>query len=177
MAFLSCRAAKRTTVFIPLLLAMVLLLALAQTAAAAPPEPTMDLEQLATALESGPLSGHLLTTMRGTTPEEIPVMVESLVDYSWGTLILFEATGPQIDRIGGIAAGMSGSPVYVDDAGTDKLDRRALLRRLVHAQRHGPRHTDRVHGGDRGGLPRRRAGVVSRPRGRLRPAPTRSTSP
>ncbi len=121
MAFLSCRAVKRTALFIPLLLAIVLLLALAQTAAAAPPEPTMDLEQLAAALESGPLSGHLLTTMRGTTPEEIPVTVESLVDYSWGTLILFEATGPQIDRIGGIAAGMSGSPVYIDDAGTDKL--------------------------------------------------------
>jgi hypothetical protein len=108
-------------VFVPLLLAIVLLLALAQTAAAAPPEPTLDLEQLRAALESGPLSGHLLTTMRGTTPEEIPVTVESLVDYSWGTLILFEATGPQIDRIGGIAAGMSGSPIYVDDAGTDKL--------------------------------------------------------
>ena len=121
MAFPSCRAAKRTASFIPLLLAMVLLLALAQTAAAAPPEPTMDLGQLATALESGPLSGHLLTTMSGTTPEEIPVTVESLVDYSWGTLILFEATGPQIDKIGGIAAGMSGSPIYVDDAGTDKL--------------------------------------------------------
>lgn len=121
MAFLSCRAAKRSAVFVPLLLAMVLLLALAQTAAAAPPEPTMDLEQLAAALESGPLSGHLLTTLRGTTPEEIPVTVESLVDYSWGTLILFEATGPQIDRIGGVAAGMSGSPIYVDDAGTDKL--------------------------------------------------------
>jgi hypothetical protein len=121
MAFLSCRAAKRTASFIPLLLAMVLLLALAQTAAAAPPEPTMDLEQLAAALESGPLSGHLLTTMSGTTPEAIPVQVESLVDYSWGTLILFEATGPQIDKIGGIAAGMSGSPIYVDDAGTEKL--------------------------------------------------------
>ena len=121
MAFLSCRAAKRTASFIPLLLAMVLLLALAQTAAAAPPEPTMDLGQLATALESGPLSGHLLTTMSGTEPDEIPVTVESLVDYSWGTLILFEATGPQIDKIGGIAAGMSGSPIYVDDAGTDKL--------------------------------------------------------
>ncbi len=98
-----------------------LVMALAAAAAAAPPEPTMDLAQLATALESGPLSGHLLTTMSGTAPEEIPVQVESLVDYSWGSLILFEATGPQIDKIGGIAAGMSGSPIYVDDGGVDKL--------------------------------------------------------
>ena len=46
---------------------------------------------------------------------------QSLVDYSWGTLILFEASDREIDRIGGIAAGMSGSPVYVDDGGVDKL--------------------------------------------------------
>jgi hypothetical protein len=59
--------------------------------------------------------------MKGTAPEEIPVTVESLVDYSWGSLILFEAGGPQIDRIGGIAAGMSGSPIYVDDPGGDRL--------------------------------------------------------
>ena len=121
MASASCRAAKRSAPFISLLLALILLLALAASASAAPPEPTMDLEQLATALESGPLSGHLLTTMSGTAPEEIPVQVESLVDYSWGSLILFEATGPQIEKIGGIAAGMSGSPIYVDDAGVDKL--------------------------------------------------------
>ena len=63
----------------------------------------------------------MLTTMKGTTPEEIPVQVESLVDYSDGSLILFEALGPQIDAIGGIAAGMSGSPVYVEDGGVDKL--------------------------------------------------------
>ncbi|HET6475535.1 MAG TPA: hypothetical protein VFH93_05585, partial [Thermoleophilia bacterium] len=90
MASASCRAAKRSAPFISLLLALILLLALAASASAAPPEPTMDLEQLATALESGPLSGHLLTTMSGTAPEEIPVQVESLVDYSWGSLILFE---------------------------------------------------------------------------------------
>ncbi len=121
MPFLSRRTVRRSAPFIPLLLALTLFLAFAQTAAAAPPEPTMDLEQLGVALESGPLSGHLLTTMSGTTPEEIPVQVQSLVDYSWGSLILFEATGPQIDRIGGIAAGMSGSPIYVDDGGVDKL--------------------------------------------------------
>ena len=115
------RAVRSAAPVITLLLALLVLFALAQAAAAAPPEPTMDLEQLATALESGPLDGYMLTTMKGTTPEEIPLQVQSLVDYSWGSLILFEASGPWIDKIGGIAAGMSGSPVYVDDGGVDKL--------------------------------------------------------
>ena len=115
------RAVRSAAPVITLLLALLVLFALAEAAAAAPPEPTMDLEQLATALESGPLDGYMLTTMKGTTPEEIPLQVQSLVDYSWGSLILFEASGPWIDKIGGIAAGMSGSPVYVDDGGVDKL--------------------------------------------------------
>ena len=114
-------AVTRTARLVPLLLALLVLLAVAQVAAAAPPAPTMDLEQLAVALESGPLDGYLLTTMDGTTPEPITVQVQSLVDYSWGSLILFEASGPWIDKIGGIAAGMSGSPIYVDDGGVDKL--------------------------------------------------------
>ncbi len=114
-------AVRHTAQLVLLLFALVVLLAFAQAAAAAAPEPTMDLEQLSAALASGPLDGHLLTTMSGTTPEAIPVQVQSLVDYSWGTLILFNASGPWIDKIGGIAAGMSGSPVYVNDGGVDKL--------------------------------------------------------
>ena len=41
--------------------------------------------------------------------------------HTYGPFILFEATGPVIDRAGGVAAGMSGSPLYVSDGGTDKL--------------------------------------------------------
>ena len=114
------RAGGRTGLLVVLVVA-VLGLVSAPGVQAAPPPPTMDLTELRQALESGPLSGHMLTTMKGTTPEEIPLQVESLVDYSDGSLILFEALGPQIDAIGGIAAGMSGSPVYVDDGGVDKL--------------------------------------------------------
>ena len=114
-------AVRHTAQLVLLLFALVVLLAFAQAAAAAAPEPTMDLEQLSAALASGPLDGHLLTTMSGTTPEAIPVQVQSLVDYSWGTLILFNASGPWIDKVGGIAAGMSGSPIYVNDGGVDKL--------------------------------------------------------
>jgi hypothetical protein len=100
---------------------LVLLLALAPVAPAGPPGPTMDLAQLGAALGSGPLDGYLLTTMSGTTPEKIPLQVQSLVTYSDGTLILFEASGPVIDKLGAIAAGMSGSPVYATVGGVDYL--------------------------------------------------------
>ncbi len=103
------------------LVALALVLTFATPAIAAPPCPTMDLAELRAALETGPLDGHLKTAMRGYAVEDIPLQVHGLVDYAWGTLILIEASGPQIDRIGGIAQGMSGSPVYVDDGGTMKL--------------------------------------------------------
>lgn len=99
----------------------VLLLALATPALAAPSEPTLTLEELRARLESGPLDGYMKTVVTGYTIEEIPLTVLDTVEYSWGSLILVEATGPVIDRIGGVAAGMSGSPVYVDDDGVDKL--------------------------------------------------------
>lgn len=121
MTFRSHQPLRWAPALVVLLVTLLLLPALAQTAAAAPPAPTMDLQQLGAALESGPLDGYLVTTLRGTTPEQIPLSVQSLVDYSWGELILFEARGPQIDKIGGIAAGMSGSPVYVSDGGVHKL--------------------------------------------------------
>jgi hypothetical protein len=104
-----------------LLLLLLMLLVLAAPAFAGPPDATLDLSELRTELESGPLSGHLKTAMAGYTVEEIPLTVHALIEDAWGSLILFEATGPQIDRIGGIALGMSGSPVYVDHEGVMKL--------------------------------------------------------
>jgi hypothetical protein len=118
---LSRRTVRRAARTLPLALALFLLFALVQGAAAAPPEPTMSLAQLRTALESGTMDGYLLTTMKGSVPEEIPVTVQSIVDSATSSLILFEATGPKIAEIGGVASGMSGSPVYVDDGGTVKL--------------------------------------------------------
>ena len=116
---------SRSRSLLPPLATLALLLALFLTLApavlAAPAGPTMDLAQLGTALGSGPLDGYLLTTMSGTAPETIPLQVQSLVTYSDGTLILFEASGPVIDRLGAIAAGMSGSPVYVTVGGVDYL--------------------------------------------------------
>ena len=37
--------------------------------------------------------------------------------FYWGKLIMFECTDPAVTDIGGIAAGMSGSPIYVDLGG------------------------------------------------------------
>lgn len=93
-------------------------------AMAAPAEPTMGLVALQTRLDaspSGTLSGYLKTVLRGSTIETMPVTVLAVTDSGDGALILFEVTGAEIDRIGGIASGMSGSPVYIDDAGVDTL--------------------------------------------------------
>jgi len=99
-------------------------------AAAAPTEETLSVTELQALLESsgGTLDGHMSTVMRGSTIVDIDVDVLA-VTYgtqtgpdSLSALIVFEASGPDIDRIGGIASGMSGSPIYVDDGtGTDKL--------------------------------------------------------
>lgn len=103
------------------LLAVLLSLFLATAAGAAPPQPIMGLADLRAALESGPLDGCFLTTMEGSTPERLAATVDGVVDYSWGSLILFHSDDPAVSAIGGIAAGMSGSPLYVNDGGSDRL--------------------------------------------------------
>jgi len=98
------------------------------TAWAAPPPTTISETDLNTLLQAGPVSGYFETVLGGATladqqPVQIPVTIKSIVpDYGLsGDLILFQASGTEIDTIGGIAEGMSGSPLYVDDNGTDKL--------------------------------------------------------
>ncbi len=88
---------------------------------AAPTEPTLTVDELRAKLESGPLDGYLKTVVKGYTIEKIPVKSRTSSSCSWGDLILAEASGPVIDKLGGVASGMSGSPVYVDDGGVDKL--------------------------------------------------------
>jgi hypothetical protein len=58
-----------------------------------------------------------LTVSSGTTPESFDVEVVGILDNAIAPgipLIVVEADSPAIDRVGGIWAGMSGSPVYVD---------------------------------------------------------------
>lgn len=108
-----------------LALALVALAVLAGPAMAGPPDPTISVADLEAKLASGPMDGYFLTVVGGTSqdPQQIPVSVLSVVPSQTvdGALILFEASGPVIDKAGGIASGMSGSPVYVDDGGVFKL--------------------------------------------------------
>jgi hypothetical protein len=101
---------------------------LAPPVSAAPTEPTLDLAELQALLDASPdgtVPGYLRTVVSGATITDIPLTVLSITaDPDIGTyvpFILFEATGPVIDKAGGIAMGMSGSPLYVSDGGTDKL--------------------------------------------------------
>ncbi len=102
---------------------VVLLLAVASPALAAPP-PTLGLDGLQTELTAhgGTVDGFMKTSMSGTTVTKIPVKILAIVDgFYWGKLIMFESDDPAINAIGGIAAGMSGSPVYVTVDGTDYI--------------------------------------------------------
>jgi hypothetical protein len=105
------------------IMALVLVLGGASTALAAS-DPTLGLTALKTKLDaSGTIPGYFKTVDKGSTIETIPVTVLAVTGgaTSDDALIMFEATGSQIDKFGGIVAGMSGSPVYVDDGGADKV--------------------------------------------------------
>lgn len=99
----------------------------ASTVAAAPSGPTLSLADLRAMLAASPdgtVDAHFLTAVKGATIASIPCVIEGIVPqaaYDNGDLILFAASGPVIDQVGGIAAGMSGSPVYVNDGEGDKL--------------------------------------------------------
>ncbi|MFA4964563.1 MAG: hypothetical protein WC709_02865 [Thermoleophilia bacterium] len=112
----------------PLALVLLIVLAaaaLAGPAAAAPAEPTLSLDELQARLDSGPVTGYFLTVDQGAHIATVPMTVLSIAGGAGpdGALIMFAAdmADPLMERIGTIASGMSGSPLYVDDAGTDKL--------------------------------------------------------
>ena len=61
-------------------------------------------------------TGYGLTVSRGTTPEPFDVEVVGVLDDALAPgvpLIVVEVDSPELDRVGGIWGGMSGSPVYV----------------------------------------------------------------
>ncbi len=101
-------------------------------ASAAPTEPIMTLATLQSRLATssdGTVSGYLKTVLQGTTITTIPVTVVDVASAGSagldgtgsGSYIVFIATGPVITRLGAIAEGMSGSPLYIPDGGQDKL--------------------------------------------------------
>ena len=66
-------------------------------------------------IESG-AEGYSRTVFSGTEVEEFPLeVVDTVAGDMENDLILIKASGEKIDEIGGIAAGMSGSPVYIED--------------------------------------------------------------
>ncbi|MCK8827775.1 SpoIVB peptidase S55 [Natroniella acetigena] len=67
-------------------------------------------------IESG-MEGVGKTVLRGTEIEEFEVEIISTLDSSDlnQDLILVKTSGDVIERTGGIAAGMSGSPIYIED--------------------------------------------------------------
>ena len=107
--------------------AAALTLAFAVTAFAMPSDPILGFSDLRSALAASPthhLTGYMKTVVEGSEITNIPLTVLTVpkTGTADGSLIMFEATGTLIAKYGGIVAGMSGSPVYVDDGtGTDKL--------------------------------------------------------
>lgn len=59
------------------------------------------------------LRGVGRTVIRGTRIEEFPFEVVGLTQGGSSKLALFRANGPLIERTGGTAGGMSGSPMYI----------------------------------------------------------------
>ena len=108
----------------------VLALALAAQVApahAAPPD-YLGLDQLRSLLAAAPdgIEGYFLTVPGGPSvaqqsPVKVRMTVKAVADGQGpdGALILFEAdmTDPVMQDIGGIAAGMSGSPLFIDAGG------------------------------------------------------------
>jgi hypothetical protein len=78
----------------------------------------MSLAELRARLGGGrPLVGTGYTVARGTEPEPFHVEFLGVIDdgvLPGRDMIVVEASSPAIDRAGGIWAGMSGSPVYID---------------------------------------------------------------
>lgn len=66
-------------------------------------------------LEVG-MKGYALTVVQGTKVESFEVEVLGVLPQATtsGDLVMIRASGSVIDRTGGIASGMSGSPVYID---------------------------------------------------------------
>lgn len=124
MNHVSRRLRSRTRLLLlAVLMALTVLTIGVSPAAAGPPDPTLNLTELQALLtNSGPLDGHMKTVLKGTAVTDIPVKALAIVEgQAWGKLIMIESTDQAIIDIGGIASGMSGSPVYVNDNGVDKL--------------------------------------------------------
>lgn len=92
------------------------IIAIASTAALAfepfvPTDPIMRASEVRRGMK-----GHALTVVRGHDPVSFPIEVIDVISGRGApkTFIMIRASGPIIKATGGIAAGMSGSPVYIN---------------------------------------------------------------
>jgi len=117
---------RRLLAFAGLVLATALVLGSATAATAAPAEPTLGLAALKTLLNnspSGEIDGYFKTVVKGQTITTIDVKILAVTAgaRAGSSLILFDSDDPLIVKYGGIVAGMSGSPIYVNDGSGDKI--------------------------------------------------------
>ena len=94
--------------------AALLTLGLAAAAWASPFHPTEPIMPLAQ-IKAG-MKGYGKTVFSGNAVKQFPIEVLGVVSKKDrpSKLILIRASGPDIDKAGGLATGMSGTPIYVD---------------------------------------------------------------
>ncbi len=62
------------------------------------------------------MTGYGRTVFKGTEVESFPVEIKGIIQQGYDRqLILIKTGGEKIEEIGGVASGMSGSPVYLED--------------------------------------------------------------
>ncbi len=95
-------------------------------AMAVPPADTLGISGLRELLADSPdgtVDGYFKTVLKDQKIEEIEVKILGTTagDSPGTSFILFESSDPAIVKFGGVVAGMSGSPIYVEHEGSDKI--------------------------------------------------------
>ena len=106
----------------------------AAPAVAAPTEPTLSTDALQAQIDAagaGGLDGYFNTVLQGSTISQVAVKILAVADgqnpIDGSPLILFQITDPTVLALGGLAEGMSGSPLKVGDAAHPDADDNALV--------------------------------------------------
>lgn len=106
--------------------AIVFSLVFTSSAFAAPTEPTLSVTELRGILDAAPggeVPAYFRTVVKGATITTITAYVTAVTGAETAdtSMIMFRSEDPLIGVYGGIVSGMSGSPLFINDGGTDKL--------------------------------------------------------
>ena len=84
---------------------------IASSGAFVPEQPTLSVDRLRAGMQ-----GYMLTVLKGTKPIRLPLEIVSVVPQrgSLKNAVVIRMLPSSANKIGGVAQGMSGSPVYVD---------------------------------------------------------------